>query len=310
MKQDHLYQSVRNWIYRNARPLDLARWQYHFEQGSKAQVIDVLTEYQNEDGGFGFGLEADAWNPNSSPIQTFRGIEILNEIGFRDRSHPIIQGILRYLDSGKDYEQGAWLNTVETNNAYPHAPRWEMESNSTSHNRFNPTAGLAGFGLLYGEQGSSLYRKCEDLAREAVAYIEQSEELDMHVLGCFITLWENCREAGIENLFSVKEMELKLRKLVQRAITQDTTVWATSYCCKPSQFLHSPECIFYEENAVAANYECEFIRNTVGEDGVWAITWSWAAYPEEWAVAKNWWKANVAINNIRYLSSFQKIEVK
>ena len=48
------------WIYRNARPIDLARWKYHFENGSKANVLQSLSAYQNEDGGFGHALEADA----------------------------------------------------------------------------------------------------------------------------------------------------------------------------------------------------------------------------------------------------------
>ena len=32
----------RNWIYRNARPLDLSRWQYHFENGTKENVLNAL----------------------------------------------------------------------------------------------------------------------------------------------------------------------------------------------------------------------------------------------------------------------------
>ena len=38
---------IRNWIYRNARPLDLAFWQYHFEIGSKEEVLRILQCYQN-----------------------------------------------------------------------------------------------------------------------------------------------------------------------------------------------------------------------------------------------------------------------
>jgi hypothetical protein len=64
------YMKIKNWIYRNGRPIDLARWQYHFENVTKDNVITALAAYQNPDGGFGHGLEADSWNPNSSPIQT------------------------------------------------------------------------------------------------------------------------------------------------------------------------------------------------------------------------------------------------
>ena len=89
---------AKEFIYRNARPLDLARWQYHFENGSKEAVLNTLFYYQNEDGGFAHALEADAWNPNSSPIQTWYATEILREIDFSDANHPIIKNILKSLD--------------------------------------------------------------------------------------------------------------------------------------------------------------------------------------------------------------------
>lgn len=53
------FDAIRRWMHRNARPLDLARWQYHFESGSAEAVLQSLSAYQNEDGGFGHGLEAD-----------------------------------------------------------------------------------------------------------------------------------------------------------------------------------------------------------------------------------------------------------
>ena len=29
------YENIRSWMYRNARPVDLARWRFHFENGEK-----------------------------------------------------------------------------------------------------------------------------------------------------------------------------------------------------------------------------------------------------------------------------------
>jgi hypothetical protein len=45
------FEKARTFIYRNARPLDFARWQYQFENGSKEAVLNALSFYQNEDGG-------------------------------------------------------------------------------------------------------------------------------------------------------------------------------------------------------------------------------------------------------------------
>lgn len=37
-----IFEKAKTFIYRNARPLDLARFQYHFENGSKENVLHVL----------------------------------------------------------------------------------------------------------------------------------------------------------------------------------------------------------------------------------------------------------------------------
>ena len=37
------YYKARNFIYRNARPLELALWKYHFENGSKEEVLHALS---------------------------------------------------------------------------------------------------------------------------------------------------------------------------------------------------------------------------------------------------------------------------
>ncbi len=94
------YQEIRTWIYRNARQIDLVLWQYLFEDGCKESVLTALTFYQNDDGGFGNTLEADCWNPNSSPYTTLQAINILHIIDYHDMNHPILQGIIRFLGSG------------------------------------------------------------------------------------------------------------------------------------------------------------------------------------------------------------------
>lgn len=137
---EHDYQLIRRWIYRNARPLDLARWKYHFEEGARSNVMEALAAYQNKDGGFGHALEADAWNPNSTPIQTATAVERLLEIEFDDAAHPVLQGILNYLDGGAEMDGNTWRNVTESNNEYPHAPWWHTSSDSTARSIYNPTA--------------------------------------------------------------------------------------------------------------------------------------------------------------------------
>lgn len=83
------YKKARQFVYQNARPLDFARWKYHFEGGSREAVLDILSAYQNSDGGFGHALEPDFWNPDSTPTATWMATNILREGAGRKRVRPM-----------------------------------------------------------------------------------------------------------------------------------------------------------------------------------------------------------------------------
>ena len=91
-----VFDSAKNFVYRNARPLDFALWKYHFEIGSQADVLSALKAYQNADGEFAHAIEPDCWNVNSNPVATWAAIGKLMQIGFGDKAHPIIAKILKH----------------------------------------------------------------------------------------------------------------------------------------------------------------------------------------------------------------------
>jgi len=286
----------------NARPVDFARWRFHFESGSAEEVISCLSAYQNADGGFGHALEADCWNPHSTPIQTWTATEILRELNFTNHDHPMIKGILRYLGSGKDFNGRLWYNAVKSNNDYPHAPWWHSDSDSICHHDYNPTACLAGFIIRFGDKASALYQLGVRIAKEAFTqFIEGGRLNDMHTLLCFIRLMQYCREANAPDVIDIAAMEQKAREDVKGAITQDRAEWEASYVCRPSQFFHTKSSVFYEDNKAIADYECDFIIKSQLSDGSWLIPWGWNDYQEQWAISKHWWKANGIITNLLYL---------
>ncbi|MGM9619799.1 MAG: hypothetical protein ACI3W8_08215 [Oscillospiraceae bacterium] len=297
-------EKARNFIYRNARPLDLARWRYLFEGGSREDVLQCLAAYQNEDGGFGHGLEPDCWNPHSSPIQTWAATEILREAGLQDAEHPLIRGILRYLASGDAFDGHAWANTVPSNDEYPHAPWWDYAP--AQERSYNPTASLAGFILRYAEPGSALYATAARLANEAYAFFKANCPLDsMHTAACFVSLYEYLVECGGSGEIDIREFEELLQGQLRHLLTQDASSWATEYVCKPSLFIHSKNSAFYAENKAVCDLECAFIARTQEADGSWNVTWDWGAYPEQWHVSKNWWKSDLIIKNVKYYSAMQ-----
>ena len=298
-------ESARNFIYRNARPLDLARWQYLFENGSKEAVLKILATYQNEDGGFGHGLEPDCWNPNSSPIQTWVATEIIKEVHLNDAEHPIIQGILKYLASTDDFNGHIWFNTIPSNDDYPHAPWWSFTPSQEI--TYNPTACFIGFILKYAKTESELYTRATGLAGEAFAFLKDNAPMDsMHTVSCFVELFEYLQECKWSENIDMHEFEELLQKQIKHILTQDTSVWSTEYVCKPSLFINSQKSVFYPENKALCDYECEFISKTQETDGTWNITWEWGDYPEQWYISKNWWKSDVIIKNVKFYNAMKR----
>jgi len=303
-----LFTKARLFITRHARPLDWARWQFHFENGGKENVCRALAAYQNDNGGFGHALEPDAWNPNSSPIQTWAATEILREIGLTDSAHPLITGILRYLASGQDFNGRFWYTVVKSNNDYPHAPWWNMDSDSICHDDYNPTACLAGFIVRFADKDSPLYTLGCRVAQEAAEQLLAGErENDSHTTTCYLRLVEDCEAAGENALFDMARVKNVLRAAVAKWVSTDVAAWDTDYMCKPSQFIASPGSEYYPLIKDSADYECDFIIKTQLDDGSWRIPWGWSDYPAEWAISKNWWKAHGIFMNLLYLQGFKRI---
>ncbi|MEO2506958.1 hypothetical protein ABHA01_04105 [Clostridium paraputrificum] len=299
------YTLAKKFILKNSRPLDMARWNYLFEDGSKEDVISVLKTYQNDDGGFANALEPDCWNINSTPLQTWVATQIIKEINLDDKNHPIIKGILDYLSSKDEFDGHRWhgLNTVVTNDNYPHAPWWSYRQKQES--TYNPTASLIGFILKYAEKDTAIYRSACELSEEAYDYFKKNFPLEsMHESACFVELYHYMKECSIFNLLDMEEFKKLLQKQIKQVITYDTKIWSTDYICKPSLFINSKSSDFYLENKEICDFEYEFILKTQNEDGSWGVTWDWNDYPEQWAISKNWWQSDIIIKNIKYIREF------
>ena len=299
------YTAAKKFILKNSRPLDIARWNYLFEDGSKEDVIKVLKTYQNDDGGFANALEPDCWNINSTPLQTWVATQIIKEINLEDKTHPIIKGILDYLSSKDEFDGHRWhgLNTVVTNDDYPHAPWWSYKQKQEL--TYNPTASIIGFILKYAEKDTAIYRSACELSKEAYNYFKKNFPLEsMHESACFVELYHYMEECSIFNLFDMEEFKKLLQKQIKQVITYDTKIWSTDYICKPSLFINSKSSDFYLENKDICDFEYEFILKTQNEDGSWGVTWDWNDYPEQWAISKNWWQSDIIIKNIKYIREF------
>ena len=205
-----------------------------------------------------------------------------------------------------------WQGAIPSNNDFPHAPWWTFTERSGEDWGYNPTASLAGFVLQYGVSESALYKKAEGIAKRAVAdfIAGRTKTDDMHEVNVFWELLASCKAAGRIDLFDESAFGQTLQRAVRALIGTDPQAWATGYVCTPSRFIRSPKSPFYPGSESLPEQECDQMIQGRNADGVWEITWSWGAYEREFAIAENWWKANLVIENLLFLRAFDCIETK
>lgn len=302
---------IRSWIYRNARLIELAIWQYEFENGSKETVLSALSHYQNDDGGFGNTLEPDSWDPNSSPYTTLNAIGKLKNIDFTDTNHPIMQGILKFLGSGKHCAENGWLFSVPSNNDYPHAPWWTYDLKADEYEHTGVTVGIVCFVLQFAEKESVLYNRAFIFANKLLSKFKETGNIDDMGLTEYSTLLEKINQLGLTDQFDIAYLSAAIKNHVDQAIVRDVSQWA-NYGVRPSQFILSPDSPFYTGNEEVVHKELDYLIETRPENGVWEITWHWydnyEKYPKEFAISENWWKADLAISKLKFLRYFNRLD--
>lgn len=300
------FYEIRNWVYRNARPLDLSLWQYHFENGSKEAILSALSYYQNSDGGFGNTIDPDNWNPNSTPYNAQIVIKMLRQIDFIDITHPIYQGIFRYLENTEHKAEYGWFFTIPSNDDYPHGCWWDFNAQTNTFQSIGTTASLCGFILRYGDSKSKLYEMAFSYAEILIEKLKSTTEYgDMGVLG-FCELLEDIEGAELTDCFDYTYLREKVPHVVREKIHNEKN----NFMANPLEFIWSPISRFYEENKDEVEAALDLIIDQRPAAGVWTIPWEWyngGKYPEAFAISENWWKSIKAIEKLLQLKSFGRL---
>ena len=305
------FDDINLWVYRNARQIELTLWQYEFENGSGEAVLSALSNYQNDDGGFGNALEPDCWNPDSSPYTTLNAISKLNTVNFSDTNHPIMKGIIKFLESGKHCIDNGWLFNIPTNNDYAHAPWWTYDPKANEYEHTGVTAGIVCYVLQFADKNTELYRRACGFADKLLAkFREPSNKGDMGLTG-YCMLLEKIKHLELTDRFDISYLSSALKMHIDDAIVRDASQWA-NYSVRPSQFISSPDSPYYIGNEDIIEEELDYLVDTKPDGDVWGITWQWwdnyAKYPKEFAIAENWWKADLAIDRLKLLRNFGRLE--
>lgn len=116
--------SVKRLIYTEGRLLERKLFQYFFENGSKEDCIKALLAYQNEDGGFGNGIEPDLSTPSSSGIAVETALSVLDILDYPHEE--ILKSVINWLIKNLN-DKGYLPYPPADLTEYPYQPWWGNE---------------------------------------------------------------------------------------------------------------------------------------------------------------------------------------
>lgn len=278
-------------IQKYGRPIEKIKLLQILEGNHEHQLLDELSKYQNEDGGFGHGLEPDNLDPNSSPLQTWCAINYLREIKF-DQNHPLVIKLFNYLYQSFDHEIKRWPLYMKTVIDYPHAPWWNYKE---TNKEYNPTASLIGFILKYAPKDHIVYELGLSIKDDAIQYlIDLNIYMDMHELKCFIEMIHDLKD--VDNGSLMIAAEEAILKRIDQTLEKDPQKWFKSYGAKPSYLIPYPNSIGFDLYRDLRNQEIQLLLDNRNEEGLWTPPFTW-----DNEVTNKIWTAIIALEYLKLI---------
>jgi hypothetical protein len=302
------FDRVRQFLKTQARPLDRAMFEYLFETASVESVIAELAHFQNEDGGFGRGLEPDLRTPSSSALATGIGLRMLEELRC-STDHPMVRKAVSYLLATFDHQTKVWRVVPHDTNAFPHAPWWHDEDGSLARTFDDfliiPRAEIVG--LLHHFSPLVPADWLNDLTERTVADIEAIEALGTgggDDLSYALSLAET---EELPQHFR-RRLIARIRAITPAVVSRDPQEWDT-YCISPLKLASSPQSIvadlLWDDLQVHLDYQIDHQT----PEGTWDPVWTWGDfYPGVWEQAKLEWRGHLTLNTLITLQAFGHIE--
>lgn len=307
---EELVKKSSSWIKRNARPLEAARWEFQFEGAARDRVINCVAAFQNADGGFGHGIEPDFWSPYSSPMATWAAGQILIEIDAAPNEQ-VVKSMVTYLANTYQKETGMWFTVLPENNQYPHAPWWHWKEGVQDNWMFNPSAELAAFLIHWSPEQSETAEIGWVAIEKALHHLFHVDEMDKHEINNYQRLLGvlNSHKTTFSSQFSYSlgEVSDKIMALAEHCVERDVALWSTGYKPLPLDFIDNPDHPLCEKFGDLIEQNLNFYVEKLSEEGTWDISWEWGSYPEEFAVARRYWKGILAVDRYKILKAFGRL---
>lgn len=297
------WNAARNFLLSRARPLDAARFRFHFEGGDAEDVLAALAAFQNPDGGFGHALEPDLRTPVSSALATSVALQILIEV-HAPAAHPLVRGAIAYLLASYDAMMQRWrIIPLEAESA-PRAFWWAAEGLEERFNYFwlNPRAELVG--ALWRFVDPVQVPWLEAVTADVLDKFETNNApLGDNELLCLLRLAEAPNLP--ESLRS--RLNKQLHSAVMEIVCTAPERWH-EFVLRPLSVAPSPDSPYAALLADSIQANLDFLLDTQGGDGAWEPTWSWAMLDEAvWSRAEQEWKGVLTLEALRNLDAWGRL---
>ncbi len=296
------FEKAVKFIHAQAREVDKRLFAYHFEGGTAVSVLNVLAAYQNNDGGFGHGIEPDFRLRASSPMATSVGLQYCTAVGAA-ADHPIVQGAVRYLVNTFDAEYDYWPATYENVNDEPHAFWWHVSGlEPPDETRWpNPSAELVGYLHHY-----AALVPADFLARvttRAQANLTSSSIITGDTPQKYNVLcWERAVPYLPDGVGTAVITAIRRTFAAYNAIQPDTFeelgVLAFARTLDTLLAQIAPDAI---QQALDAEIDNQ------AADGGWWPGWHWGQYEDVWPVAQQEWAGKITVETLLTLRNFNRI---
>ena len=297
-------EKAKQYIFKNARPLEKAIYRYYFEEGTQEAVFNELAAFQNPDGGFGQAMEPDLRVPESSALATAVALDMLRELNAPAELEPVKHAIA-YVLKTYDREKHVWRIIPETTDSSPHAPWWNQDGLEDTFGHFlsNPRPELVGFLWTYGTLVPADFR--EQILQTVLACLESlPDTISGDALLSYLRLYDT------DNLPHEprSRLEAKLLRVVPASIETDSAKWS-SYCITPLMAITSPDSPFAQTIPEAIEKNLDYAIDTQCADGSWKPHWAWGdAYPDAWQTAEREWRGILTLRTLRTLRNFSRLQ--
>lgn len=278
-----------------ARPLEYQLYRYLIDKDKEAgpKALDALLEFQNEDGGFGQGLEQDFRMPQSSPMATSVGLRYLVYLEDINGANEAIQKAIHYLEQTYDQSRKGWYIVSEKVNDYPHAPWWhaDEETGHTVLDKFwgNPSAELIGYIYRYKDYLEQLDE--DACVQEAIDRLHQSTGESDHEWYCYLRLYHQLPTADQEQMYE------PLKEGIHRQMVTDEREWK-NYVPGPLRYIMPYRIENFGISMDLINKHKVYLMRQLDEKGVIEPTWSWQQYEKDWQIARLEWMGTLTLEAV------------